>query len=361
MIKLLAILLFSVLTIGSVSLLKTYSKYSRKELKRQAKKGDELAQALWKAVSYGLSLNVLLWALIGIFAAILFVLLADSLPSWLAIFGCAIVLWLSFAWLPNVRVSNASEKVARAVAPALASVMSKIYPLLNKVAGFVHKHSRIHVHSGIYEKEDLIELLEKQQDQPDNRMTAAELSIVKHALSFSDVLIRDVMTPKRVIKSVKASDSMGPILMAELHDSGFSRFPVVNGEEPEQIVGTLYLRDLVSAKASGSVDKLMSKHVYYVNEEKPLSHALQAFLRTKHHLFIVVNSFEEVVGLITIEDVLEEVLGRQIVDEFDKYEDLRAVAALQAKKDAKTHKHVKPAEEAAPSSATPDTKPEPKS
>lgn len=343
MIKLLSILVFSALTVGSVSLLKTYSKYSRVELKRRANKGDEFAEALWKAVSYGLSLNVLLWGLIGIFASVLFVLLATSLPSWLAIFGCAIVLWLSFAWLPNVRVSEISEKLARAVAPALASVMSKIYPLLNQIAKFVHKHSRIHVHSGIYEKEDLIGLLNKQQKQPDNRMTEAELRIVKHALTFSDILIRDVMTPKRVIKSVKANDSMGPILMAELHDSGFSRFPVE--DEEGHIVGTLYLRDLVKAKASGSVDKLMSKNVYYVNEEKPLGHALQAFLKTKHHLFIVVNSFEEVVGLITIEDVLEEVLGKQIVDEFDKYEDLRAVAALQAKKDAKNHKHVEHEEE----------------
>ena len=54
---------------------------------------------------------------------------------------------------------------------------------------------------------------------------------------------------------------------------------------------------------------------------------------------MVVNGFEEIVGIVTIEDVLEQVLGKQIVDEFDKYEDLRAVAALQAKKDAVKHTH----------------------
>ena len=83
----------------------------------------------------------------------------------------------------------------------------------------------------------------------------------------------------------------------------------------------------------------MKKAVYYVNEEKQLDHALQAFLKTKHHLFIVVNGFEEIVGILTIEDVLEEVLGKEIVDEFDQYEDLRAVAALQAKKDTKQRTH----------------------
>ncbi len=341
MIKLLAIILLTLLTIGSVSLQKTYSKYSRKELKRRANKGDELAEALWRAVSFGLSLDVLLWGLIGFSAAVLFVLLSTTLPGWMAILGCASILWLAFAWLPNVRVSQLSERIARAVAPWLAKVMQKLYPLLNRIAKLVSKHSKIHFHSGLYEKEDLIELLESQRKQPDNRMSDSEINIIKHALSFSDELIRDVMTPKRVIKSVKASDSLGPILMAELHDSGFSRFPVVGDDE--HIVGTLYLRDLVQAKASGEVKKLMSNKVYYVNEDKQLGHALQAFLKTKHHLFIVVNGFEEVVGLITIEDVLERIVGKQIVDEFDKYEDLRAVAALEAKKDAKKHQHVKSA------------------
>ncbi len=67
----------------------------------------------------------------------------------------------------------------------------------------------------------------------------------------------------------------------------------------------------------------------------------------------MVNGFEEIVGIITIEDVLEQVLGRQIVDEFDKYENLREVAALEATKEAKTHKHV--AEEPEPSKKEVDT------
>jgi CBS domain containing-hemolysin-like protein len=52
-----------------------------------------------------------------------------------------------------------------------------------------------------------------------------------------------------------------------------------------------------------------------------------------------VNGFEEIVGILTIEDVLEEIIGKEVVDEFDQYEDLRAVAALQAKKDTKLRTH----------------------
>lgn len=338
MIMFLLILALSALTIVSVSIQKTYSKVPLKELKRRAAKGDEVAAALHRAVSYGVSLNLLLWVIIGLSAAGFFVALTTALPAWLALFGCSALLWVAFAWLPNSRVTQWSEKSAKTIAPALAWVLEKLYPILNKLGTFIQSHSRFTVHNGIYQKEDLVELLQSQAHQPDNRMTAYEIGIVKSALTFSDKLIRDVMTPKRVVKTVKVTDSVGPVLMTELHKSGFSRFPVT-GEKSEEIVGTLYMRDLVNAKEGGSVKDRMKKSVYYVNEEKPLQHALQAFLKTKHHLFIVVNGFEEIVGILTIEDVLEQVLGKQIVDEFDKYEDLRAVAALEAKKDAKSHRH----------------------
>jgi CBS domain containing-hemolysin-like protein len=332
------VLLLAALTLISISIQKTYAKIPLKELKRRATRGDEVARGLHRAVSYGASLDALLWGIIGLTAAGFFVSLTSALPAWLAVFGCAALLWVGFAWLPNARVTQFSERAAKNAAPALAWVMSHLYPVLNKIGKLIKSHGRITVHSGLYQKEDLIELLDRQQKQPDNRMTADELAVVKGALTYSDKLIRDVMTPKRVVKTVAENASVGPLLMDELHKSGFSRFPVV-GDKADHIVGTLYMKDLVKAKSSGRVRDLMKKSVYYVNEEKPLRHALQAFLKTKHHLFIVVNGFEEIVGIITIEDVLEQVLGKQIVDEFDKYEDLRAVAALEAKKDRQNHQH----------------------
>lgn len=334
----LLVLALVALTLLGVSIQKTYRNIPLKELKRRATKGDEVAKALHIAVAYGASLDVFLWIIVGLSAAGFFVVLNDWLPSWLALFGCASLLWFGFAWVPSAPVSGFTSRSAQRLAPGLAWIIERLYPLLNRLGRLAQKHRNFTFHSGLYQKEDLVELLDRQVGQPDNRITSYELGIIKSALSFSDKLIREVMTPKRVIKTVKAEDTIGPLLMDELHKSGFSRFPVV-GEKPDEIVGVLYMKDLVTAKEGGSVKALMKKPVYYVNEEKPLQHALQAFLRTKRHLFVVVNSFEEVVGVITIEDVLEQVLGKQIVDEFDKYEDLRAVAALEAKKDAKARSH----------------------
>ena len=358
MILFIIILLLAGLTLLSVSLQKTYTKIPLKELKRRAKSGDEFAKALFAASAYGFSLDILLWIIVGLSASGFFVVLSINLPSWLALFGCAALLWVAFAWLPTARVSDLSQQLAQSLAPAFAKILSFLYPLLNRIGGIIHSRGRITIHSGIYQKEDLIDLLDKQALQSDNRMTPYEIGIVKSALTFSDEIIRDKMTPKRVVKMVKSTDSVGPILMAELHKSGFSRFPV---EDPKsgEIVGTLYMHDLVTAKQGGSVKDLMKKAVFYVAEDKTLDHALQAFLRTKHHLFMVVNSFEEIVGIITIEDVLERILGKQIVDEFDQYDDLRAVAALQAKADAKRHTHAPADPEHAPTEGSSnDTKEE---
>jgi CBS domain containing-hemolysin-like protein len=70
----------------------------------------------------------------------------------------------------------------------------------------------------------------------------------------------------------------------------------------------------------------MQPRVFYIRENHSLEHALHGFLRTRHHLFIVVNEYRETVGLLSLEDVIEALLGRSIVDEFDEYDNLRKVA-----------------------------------
>jgi magnesium and cobalt transporter len=200
------------------------------------------------------------------------------------------------------------------------------------------------VHTGLYEKEDIIDLIEKQKVQLDSRITKQELDIVKHALNFGEKTVHDVMTPARMIKKVSVVDMIGPILMGELHESGHSRYPVYK-EKPDNIVGTLYLRDALQAKQGGFVKDVMRKDVFFVNEQRDLAHVLDAFIKTKHHIFLVVNNFEEIVGLITLEDVIEQILGKPIMDEFDQYEDLRAVAQMDAEKDRETHETVVESEE----------------
>lgn len=165
----------------------------------------------------------------------------------------------------------------------------------------------------------------------DTDLSQEELRIVRHALAFGDKKVVDIMTPRSVIVSVRTDDILSPLLLDELHKSGHSRFPVFasNGTEA---VGLLYIKDLVDIdKHHGLVSDLMRKPIHYVNEVRELDHVLQAFIRTKQHMFLVVNEFAEITGLITIEDVVEQILGKPIIDEFDRYDNMRDVAEARAK------------------------------
>ena len=89
---------------------------------------------------------------------------------------------------------------------------------------------------------------------------------------------------------------------------------------------------LLQQKTSQSARQAMEKKIYYINQSQTLQHALAAFLSTRHHLFIVVNGYRETAGIITLEDVLEALIGSKIVDEFDTHDDLRVVADRHAKR-----------------------------
>ena len=341
--QLFVIIILALLTVLSISLKKTYAAVPLKELKRRARGGNELAAAIVRAVGYGHSLEAVLWAMIGLSSAAFFVFVSLATPVWFAVLASAFLIWLGFLWIPARQVTDLGERLAAFAAPGLSKVAGWVNPVFSRTNAYVRKHRPVHVHTGLYERQDFVDLIDRQQVQADNRIEKSELEVAKHALTYGDKTVSMVMTPRRVVHMVSLNEAVGPVLLDELHKTGHSRFPVYDGK-PEKIVGTLYLRDILGEDAHGSVKDHMKKATYYVHEDQSLHDAFQAILKTHHQLFIVVNSFEEYVGIITMEDVLETMVGKLIVDEFDQYDDLRAVAARAAKKEHKTNKEPVPPE-----------------
>ena len=102
---------------------------------------------------------------------------------------------------------------------------------------------------------------------------------------------------------------------------------VVYRKQLDDIEGVLYIKHLVGIKVNGkTVGDLCDKKVIYVHENRNLRDVLNAFLTSHHHLFVVMNEFGGVVGIVTLEDILEEILGAEIMDEDDKHQDLRKLA-----------------------------------
>jgi len=338
--KLLLELLLLIILINSIVIDKALGILSPKELKRRAKQGkDTNAQAIYRMAAYGDSLHILLLIKGCLSAAFLFGVLASG--SWVMAFIFILVLAYALrVWQPIHATNSWVWSWAAKTAPIISIVMSYLQPIFARVSA-VLPHRVDHKPDGIYEKEDLQEFLNHQNQNPENRIPENDLRMAYNALTFGDKIVGDVMTPLRKMKLVTESDQVGPLLMDELHNSGFSRFPVIkdgSSDTSPQIIGTLYLKDLVGYTGSGKVGDLMDKKIFFVNETQSLRSSLDAFLKTHHHLFVVVNNFEEIVGVLSIEDVLEQIVGKEIVDEFDKYDDLREVASKEAQKEHQRHR-----------------------
>lgn len=325
------------LALFGILLRKTYDYMPRKELKRQAQQGDQVAKVLYRAVAYGPSLRLLLWMVIGLAAAGGFVLFVRVSPPLLAFLAVAGLLWYGFVWMPAAPISGIGAKLVIWTTPFIAWLLNLVHPLFLRLNNLVEPRRTDMYHTGLYEREDLVEFLELQRSMADSRISESEIDMAIHALTFGDRTVSEVMVPKRVVKMIHADEVVGPILINELHQSGYSRFPVYEGNG-DSVIGTLYMRDLVGSRQGGRVHSVMRPDVHYVHEDQDLYRVLHAFIKTKHHLFVVVNSFEEYVGIVTIEDVLEQVIGHKIEDEFDRYDDMRAVAASQAKTDHESRK-----------------------
>ena len=207
----------------------------------------------------------------------------------------------------------------------LLTLLEQYRPWLRWVRMSVPKHEMIPVQS----RDELAHIV----DTTTGVLSADEKKMILSGLRFDGKLVRDIMTPKSVVDTIKRSEVLGPLVLDDLHKTGHSRFPVID-TDIDHIVGILYVHDVLtldtSRKHTAKVESAMSNQVHYIREDHTLKQALAAFLSTHHHLFIVINEYRETVGIITLEDTLEALLGRKIVDEFDAHDDMRQVAARNA-------------------------------
>ena len=318
------------LALGGVVVRKTYYALPLRELKRKAAKHDPVAAKIYGAVAYGSSLRSLLWLYIGLTSAASLVLLARTLPIWVSLLIVGPVLWVAFSWLPAAKTSKLGEYLAVRVTPLLTWLLNFLHPFLSRSADGVQKRLSITNHTGIYEREDLLALIEQLQLQHDSRLSDEELEIARRALSFEDFTVGDVFTPRKLIKIVKPDDTVGPVLIDELHKTKQS-YALVREKTKSPFEGTIAIKQLdISSK--GKVRDLMNPTVYYLHENDKLSQALHAFFVTNQSVFVVVNNFEEYVGIISIENVLKQLLGHVPGDDFDQYANPVAVAARHTKR-----------------------------
>jgi len=323
--------ILAIIMLLAIVLNKNYHELPIKELRYKARQNKQPEKTLYKVSAYGPSLQNLLIIITVISAAGSFILLSTQLSGLFAFLVVVFLLWLAFLWLPSARSSSFGRHLAVWFAWPLAWTLNYTHPFFDKLSRLMHDNSASYGHTGIYDKADLVDLLNWQKDQPDSRIPSIELNMAESVLNFGDRLVSDVLIPRQKVHTINAVDHISPVLIDELHKSGLSFFPVYESKK-DNIVGTLFIGDLIDqAKTNQQVKDVMRSAVYYVHEDFNLLRVFKAFLKTHHHLFIVVNKFEEFVGVVSIENIVSEILGEEISDEFDSYEDLRAVASSKTK------------------------------
>ena len=166
----------------------------------------------------------------------------------------------------------------------------------------------------------LLELIRNaEQDQV---LDADALSIIEGALQVSSMQVRDIMIPRSQVVTVPANLAADEIIELIIRAS-HSRFPVV-GDNVDNVMGILLAKDLLPLALNTASDKFKIKDVIrpatFVPESKRLNVLLREFRETLQHMAIVIDEYGSVCGAVTIEDVLEQIVG-EIEDEYDVDDD----------------------------------------
>ena len=318
-----ALILLSV-AILALTLEKAYFYVPYRELKRLASRRDYVSTTLFQAAAYGDELKLLLFTLAGAGAAGGFVLFARAAPPLLGFVVVGFVLLLAYVWLPHTHLSAIGARFAIWSTPALLHALRMLHPVSSRVVGLIG-HYQLPGHTGLYEREDMLDLLVRQEQQGDNRMSERELALMRNAVHFGAFTVADIAVPRKVVKMVSVDDDISPVFLAELHESGHPRFPVYEGRK-SNVVGTLAVDLVMDVRQHGKVGDNFDRHVAFVHEQDSLEHALRAFYETGQHLFIVVNKLNEYVGIITLSDILHKLFGAIEHEAFGHHDDREAVA-----------------------------------
>lgn len=242
-------------------------------------------------------------------------------PAWLIFVTQSVILTFLLLLfgeiLPKVYASHCALKFSRrmsGVMSALVSVFSPMISLLVKSTGRLNRSLADRMSDDVT-MEDLNDALEVTTQVKND-----EKKILKGIIEFGDKEVKDAMTTRSEMVTLDVKTPMSEVIKM-VSDQKYSRMPVIE-ESEDHIKGILYIKDLLpylNRNDSFQWQNLL-REPYYVPENKPIDDLLDDFRRKRLHMAIVVDEFGGTSGLITMEDVLEEIVG-EIRDEYDEDKD----------------------------------------
>jgi magnesium and cobalt exporter, CNNM family len=232
---------------------------------------------------------------------------------------------------PKTLAVHRADSIALVVAKPVDFLSRIMHPLVllltgttNLILRLVGSHDRANMPS--VSEAELLAMLETAEDE--GVVEPSEAELVEEALGFGDIQVRSVMIPRVDVTGIPADTSMGDA-MKLFFKTGFSRLPVYR-DTPDDILGILHIKDVFrllwdNPNAATLRTAELVRPAYVVPETRPIDDLLQDLRSQRTHMAVVADEYGGMAGVVTLEDLIEELVG-EIADEFDPgYEPLRQI------------------------------------
>ena len=328
-------LVFCVIMSGYFSATETaFTSLNRVRLKSWADGGDQrAARTLALAEDYDKLLSTLLIGnnivnnVATTIGAVLFIHLIDEVtgPTVSAIVLTVVILIFGEV-SPKSLAKESPERFAMFATPLLGVLRTVLTPLnflFTQWKRLLSKVFRKSADGGITE-EELVTLVD--QAESEGGLDQHESKLIRAAIEFHDLEVEEILTPRVDIVAVEDTDSMEEIAKI-FAENGYSRLPVYH-EDIDNIIGVIHEKDFHAARYRGltSVKEMLGPMLYTTGNTK-ISELLRILQREKAHMVIVVDEYGGTEGLVTLEDIVEELVGEiwdehdEVIEEFKKQED----------------------------------------
>ena len=204
------------------------------------------------------------------------------------------------------------------------------YPIILTTLAVTNKISKGQDDAHTLTKEELLESMLLSEDE--GVIDEKESDVIENILNLDNIKVAEVLTPRSVVFALDESMSIKEIIETKEDIFKFSRVPLYR-ESIEEVVGIVMTKRIFKQALEDDTVSVGSikKDIFAINENVPVSKALDLFIAKKDHMFLVMDNYDQTEGIVTLEDCVETILGVEIVDESDTTEDMRELAKTKMK------------------------------
>ena len=208
------------------------------------------------------------------------------------------------------------------------------YPIILTTLFVTNKISNGKDDANTLTKEELLESMLLSED--DGVIDEKESDVIENILNLNNIKVGEILTPRSVVFAIDETMTIKEVIETQLAIFKFSRIPIYNSSI-EDVTGLVLTKKIFKQALTDDSVTIGSikKEIFSINENIPVSKALDLLINKKDHMFLVMDNYDQTEGIVTLEDCVETILGIEIMDESDTTEDMRELAKLKMKQKRK--------------------------